>query len=485
MDDAAGKLVKTLDWKLFNEFLLIGNLKQFEGLVSEGVKRDAFSQLCNVVTPGSKLVHSLSVYIGLRLPPSSSGGEHVSRIQVADFYLKFFKDGSVSKKRVINFLSQHVTLVVARAIPHRRDTYQLQIVAALSFSRPKEDVPTYLAYVAVADGTSGLPSLQDKKRSDIPDGHDLISDVIGYQGLGLGSMLIGLLGQVVTSAIESTPSSLSCYLHYNLNNEVSADGWLKQGFVLVPEEDDVVRDRYDELAVAMAGEKVFTDSDDDSLNIACMYTQFRVVDVDPDNWYKAYKPDLEAAFIARVYPSVSAYALTNEDISAKYRRQTDTIPPKDLWHIMQSALSRKEFRIKHDNAAVSASRALWRSATKRSRTSEFIPQVQDAKWTDQQYVDFACVQDENRTINVDTGNVCSVGREQLVQVSVSSFLLPPDTSIEAVIDAETRNLPRFCAVVECNWAWLRQQAVEDVSTVMEDGLFGTPKNNQIFPIRFD
>ena len=485
MDDGALQQLKNLDWKVFDEFTLLGDLEQFKGLVSSDVeKRTAYSQLCSVLTYGSTHLHSLSVYAGLRLPQSSSGGEHVSRIQVADFYLSFFKEGSVSKKRLINFLAQHVTLVVARAIHHRRETFHIEIVAAITFSRPKEDVPTYLAYLAVADGSPGMPSLQDNKRVTIPSGNHVIANVDGYQGLGLGTMLIGLMGQVVTSAIECTPSALSCFLHYNLNNEVSADGWLKHGFILVPssnddasrddESSDGIRERYDELVVAMSGERIFTDSDDDSCNIAAMFTKFITSDVDADDWYKAYKPDLDEKFIARLHPSVSAYALSNVEISAKYRRQTDTPPPNDLKEILVSALARKDFRIKHDDAVVAATRALWRLKSKRARKSELIPQVNDAKWTDQEYVDFACIQDENRTINADTGSIRYVGREKLVEVSVSSFVLPPDMSIEDVIAAKTRNLPRFHAVVECNWGWLRHQSVHDVSTVMEDALFGTP-----------
>jgi hypothetical protein len=233
--------------------------------------------------------------------------------------------------------------------------------------------------------------------------------------------------------------------------------------------------------VAMAGENIFKGSDEDTENIASMYTKFVTEDADPEDWYKTYYSDLGKTFTATKTASVAAYALSNDDIAAKYQRRAETAPPNNLHLILETALARKEYRIKWDDQAVAEMRTVWRQGrenehprSKRARTSEVIPQSDHAKWTDQEYVDFACIQDENRTLTTDASSVRTVGREKLVKVAVSSFLLPPDTSIEAVIEVETQNLPRFCAVVECNWAWLSLQAVDEVATVMEEALFGTP-----------
>jgi hypothetical protein len=68
----------------------------------------------------------------------------------------------------------------------------MEIVGALTFSRPMDSVPTYLAFLVVSKGRNDkLPSLSDRKHHIVPpDAFSSGDDLGGYRGQVLGSLLI-------------------------------------------------------------------------------------------------------------------------------------------------------------------------------------------------------------------------------------------------------------------------------------------------------
>ena len=107
-------------------------------------------------------------------------------------------------------------------------------MGALTFSRPKHNVPTYLAFMAVSDGRNKMPSLSNPKIHIVPQ--ELMVDgkpFLGYQGCGLGLLMIRVMEKLAIASIQHGSTSTcariplpKCYLHYNSNNNDSADGWI-------------------------------------------------------------------------------------------------------------------------------------------------------------------------------------------------------------------------------------------------------------------
>jgi hypothetical protein len=91
---------------------------------------------------------SLHVYLSLSASDASTELD-ISGPELVEFYRHFFQTGGVSEKNMKYFLSQHVTVMVVQHIFYQSDRFRMEIVGALSFSRPTDCVPTYLAYLAV------------------------------------------------------------------------------------------------------------------------------------------------------------------------------------------------------------------------------------------------------------------------------------------------------------------------------------------------
>ena len=113
------------------------------------------------------------------------------------------------------------------------------------------------------------------------------------------------------------------------------------------------------------------------------------------------------------------------------------------------AYERKEFRNKNDEA-----------------------ETEDS-WTDQQYIEFACLQDPNRHIDVDRLSFEIVNGEELVTVMVDSFLLPEGLDIEDVSDANTQLDQRY-RTVQCSWKWLRLEVDAELALILDEAIFGIP-----------
>jgi hypothetical protein len=168
------------------------------------------------------------------------------------------------------------------------------------------------------------------------------------------------MGTVITSFQEPEADAPICFLHFNANNESSADGWLQHGFLLlarrsVEQEEDhtkAIMARYNVLVEDKEGCPVFLASHDDTVNIATMFTMF---DQKPDSdsevaaWYAHHQSYLAPAYVAKTPTEI--YALNNNEIEAKYHRRDPAFPdpkPSSLEDILEIALARKEFRLKHD-----------------------------------------------------------------------------------------------------------------------------------------
>jgi hypothetical protein len=242
------------------------------------------------------------------------------------------------------FLSQHVTVMVALHIFYQSDRFRMEIVGALSFSRPTDCVRTYLAYLAVSDGRNDkLPSISNRKPHVLPpDSFPSGSNLLGYQGQGLGSVLLFLVEHIVLSSIwkETAPTARrvqfpECFLYYNANKEDLGDGWLSLGYLPVfpptdtpNDETAFVGDRYDCLALVLLRFKVFKASHHDQVNCSLMYTRFGLDSqdhsgsmpshtIDSNAWYSDYASVLDFNFVAK-HRSVPVYSLDVNEIEAKY-----------------------------------------------------------------------------------------------------------------------------------------------------------------------
>jgi hypothetical protein len=270
--------IATLSWSKFNEFSLLGDLSKFIHLVGDPAKRKSMQQLASISASNAsrreRAPASLWVCVGLKVPEGESPA--VSCSKVATFYGNFFEP-SVSNDATKNFIRD---LIIVRRKYYKPTTYSLHIIAALTFSRQWKNIAPYLAFTAVSDGQQKTPSLSDKKVHNLPVG-PFPHDHTGYQGFGLGSMLISLMGQLVASSVISPTLPSLCFLHYNSDNEASAPGWLKLGFhsFTAPSQSLVnsnaaVRAQYTAMAAALASCSLFKASHDASGNCTALFMKF-------------------------------------------------------------------------------------------------------------------------------------------------------------------------------------------------------------------
>jgi hypothetical protein len=94
-------------------------------------------------------------------------------------------------------------------------------------------------------------------------------------------------------------------------------------------------------------------------------------------------------------------------------------------------------------------------------------------FSDQEFIDYACVQDPSRSLSVDPTSLTKNGHEQLISVHVSSYLLPKTAMLERVHSDRKRLKPITCAV-RCDWGWLRCVVEPEVASILEEQIMGLP-----------
>jgi hypothetical protein len=107
------------------------------------------------------------------------------------------------------------------------------------------------------------------------------------------------------------------------------------------------------------------------------------------------------------------------------------------------------------------------AARKELRSSRDPVQV----WSDQDFVNFACLQDPNRLMEVDKPSFHTKDGENLVTMQVDSFLLPAGSTLEDAAKKITI-LTKQKQSIECNWTWLKSELVPELRVIVEEALFG-------------
>ena len=288
----------------------------------------------------------ISLEVEAALTYNKRSEKKIPSAHLAKFYHSFF-DSSVSVKEIDNYVHDNVSLIITWRVYSGAKRFSLQVVAALTFSRPRENLPSYLAYFAVSHGLGSLPSLSDTKVNVLPEGM-VVDAISGYRGLGLGSLLLALLDLIRSSqAFQRVTQSVCCFLHYNTHNDGSKAGWLKFGFKSFVESsktDDKITPEFKALVTAMKSDPIFHHSNGDTVNCMVMYglvdvapystnkdknknknkTKNEYIPHDPDAWFKDYEPELQTKFKA-TKPSMPAYALDPDEMDAKY----EVVPKND------------------------------------------------------------------------------------------------------------------------------------------------------------
>ena len=364
--------MEKIEWDTFDEFTCLGSLASMIPFVDDADVKSSLEKLGRITARlkgyRTDRLPSLYVYLALSVSDRTKEGD-ISGQELHDFYKQVFHS-TLREDNMHNFFRQHATIMIVRRFYYRQKSFRLEIVGALTFSRPTDRVPTYLAYVAVSSGRHNYPSLHQTVSQIIPancfpEGEDLT----GFRGRGLGLLLICLMEALVRTSQRLNHKTLprrqpypECYLHYNSNNEESGDGWLKHGFLKLygdtecsDEEIATVRGRYTHvLARSLNGCNIFKASHLDAKNSTTMYTKFNFEVDDPNtfqpppflyndnDWYADYSPTLAEPYQAEelLHP---LYALDVDEIEAKYaRKDGDPIDAK-LDVIIEAAFKRKKF----------------------------------------------------------------------------------------------------------------------------------------------
>ena len=272
-------------------------------------------------------------------------------IDIARFYNSFFET-TIAVQDLADFIGANVTLMITRRKYHAHKKYQSFIVGALTFSKPCHNIPCYLAYLAVSDGSGSSPSLLETDVHEVPQG--LVS-IKGYQGHGLGSLLFSLHDRILCShAFQQVVDSPHCFMYYNAKNNGTKEGWERRGFR--PIADSATKggknplELYELLAKSMVNSKIFITSHEDTNECKVMHRQAstelitgaaataatrRNLEAEDmkrqskrakllpaptaDEWYDRYTSrEIRKAYTARDAPSSEHYALSPAEIKAKY-----------------------------------------------------------------------------------------------------------------------------------------------------------------------
>jgi hypothetical protein len=96
-------------------------------------------------------------------------------------------------------------------------------------------------------------------------------------------------------------------------------------------------------------------------------------------------------------------------------------------------------------------------------------------FSDQEFFDYACVQEPSRSLSVDPTSLTKNGREQLISVYVSSYLLPETATLESVHSNQKRLKSITCAVrCDWGWGWLLHVVEPEVASILEEQIMGLP-----------
>jgi hypothetical protein len=92
-------------------------------------------------------------------------------------------------------------------------------------------------------------------------------------------------------------------------------------------------------------------------------------------------------------------------------------------------------------------------------------------FSDQHFIDYACVQDPYRAIYVDPDSLEDPKGAKLVDVHVPNYVLPELLSLENAYYDRTF-LESYSTIVKCSWDWLQRQVVPMLRNILEEQLFG-------------
>jgi hypothetical protein len=151
----------------------------------------------------------------------------------------------------------------------------------------------------------------------------------------------------------------------------------------------------------------------------------------------------------------------------------------DLSHIIEMMYAQKTFCLSHDKhddvdelsdeddeADVPPQNKEKNKNTNKTRRLHSI-------FSDQELIDYACVQDPSRGLSVDPTSLTKNGREQLISVHVSRYLLPETATLESV-HSDQKRLKSITCAVRCDWGWLRRVVEPEVASIPEEQIMGLP-----------
>ena len=185
-----------IEWDTFYKFTCLGSLASMIPFVDDADVKSSLEKLGRITARlkgyRTDRLPSLYAYLALSVSDRTKDGD-ISGQELHDFYKQVFHS-TLREDNMHNFFRQHATVMIVRRFYYRQKSFRLEIVGALTFSRPTDRVPTYLAYVAVSSGRHNYPSLHQTVSQIIPancfpEGEDLT----GFRGRGLGSLLICLM----------------------------------------------------------------------------------------------------------------------------------------------------------------------------------------------------------------------------------------------------------------------------------------------------
>jgi hypothetical protein len=159
-------------------------------------------------------------------------------------------------------------------------------------------------------------------------------------------------------------------------------------------------------------------------------------------WFDEYEPGFTKQF--RSSQPTEEYVLDPDELEVKFEKVKRKEGPGPLAFILEMAMGRKE---------------LCKN------------RVFENQFTDGRYIDFACLQDPNRGIEVDTVLLKTVGLESLLKVMIDSYVLPSKLTLEMAIDKRTKLISQ-ATIIQCNWVWLEKELLPEVAANLEEKLFG-------------
>ena len=150
--------------------------------------------------------------------------------QIFNFHHAYFIPG-VTEESMEAFINKNVSIVVVQRKYADKKHFIYTVVGAITISAPIPECPAYITYFAVSDREEGLPSLYDENVHLYPPNTFSNSNMdAGYQGLGLGLLLLVLTDRVVWGALPIESDDPVFILHFKKGNFGSEQGWLKHGF---------------------------------------------------------------------------------------------------------------------------------------------------------------------------------------------------------------------------------------------------------------